>query len=86
VRRQGLVVFFPSFGYAEEAMSHWQRSGALAAFGKHKQLFRWLLYRLARAHGCSFALAANPRLPAMQLLDASVRDFRDEQQIAQLKA
>ena len=41
--RQGLVVFFPSFSYAEEALGHWQRSGALAALSQHKQVFRWRL-------------------------------------------
>ena len=37
---QGLVVFFPSFSYAEQALGHWERSGALAAFCQHKQVFR----------------------------------------------
>ena len=41
--RQGLVLFFPSFSYAEEAMGHWQHSGALAAMRKHKEVFRWQL-------------------------------------------
>lgn len=38
---QGLVVFFPSFSYTEQACAHWQRSGALAALEKHKRVFRW---------------------------------------------
>jgi len=35
-----MVVFFPSNSYAEQATEHWQLSGALAAIGQHKRVFR----------------------------------------------
>lgn len=35
------MVFFPSFSFTEQACSHWQRSGALAAVEKHKRVIRW---------------------------------------------
>ena len=36
----GMVVFLPSFGYEEQLVAHWQASGAWAALGRVKRLFR----------------------------------------------
>ena len=44
--KQGMVVFFPSNSYAEQATEHWQRSGTLAAFEQHKRVFRCVPFML----------------------------------------
>ena len=37
---QGVVVFFPSFSYADEVYEHWQASGALKSLSNKKHVFR----------------------------------------------
>ena len=37
---QGVVVFFPSFTYADEVYEHWQASGALSSLSNKKHVFR----------------------------------------------
>ena len=37
---QGVVVFFPSFSYADEVYEHWQASGALRRLSNRKHVFR----------------------------------------------
>lgn len=40
VKTQGVVVFFPSFGYAEEVHVRWAASGDLARLASRKRVFR----------------------------------------------
>ena len=37
---QGVVVFFPSFAYADQVFGHWQATGALERLGHRKHVFR----------------------------------------------
>jgi chromosome transmission fidelity protein 1 len=37
---QGMVVFFPSFAYADQVWEHWQASGTLSALTTKKRVFR----------------------------------------------
>ena len=37
---QGVVAFFPSFAYADQAAQRWEATGALAALGGRKRVFR----------------------------------------------
>ncbi|CAK0764311.1 hypothetical protein CVIRNUC_003145 [Coccomyxa viridis] len=37
---QGVVVFFPSFAYADQVFGHWQATGALERLGHRKRVFR----------------------------------------------
>ena len=37
---QGVVVFFPSFAYADQVHGHWQATGALERLGHRKHVFR----------------------------------------------
>ena len=37
---QGVVVFFPSFSYADEVYEHWQASGAFRSLSNKKHVFR----------------------------------------------
>ena len=37
---QGVVVFFPSFAYADQVHGHWQATGALERLGHRKRVFR----------------------------------------------
>ena len=40
VSLQGVVVFFPSFAYADQVHEHWQATGALERLGHRKRVFR----------------------------------------------
>ena len=37
---QGVVVFLPSFAYADEVYAHWLLTGALASLSNKKHVFR----------------------------------------------